>query len=121
MTIRKEIQQIEALTLANKSPSHLQHLEQTTIFQQNEIKRLSQTMRFLPHFEKSKNLYNLKLPYICLFKSGKAQNRNQLVFFILRKKIVRLQFNFPHFEMSPEHLKNRYGVQFQNVENLKEE
>lgn len=37
-------QQIEALTLLNKSPSHLNHLQQTIISQQNKIKRLRQTI-----------------------------------------------------------------------------
>lgn len=37
-------QQIKALTLANQSPNHLQHLEQTISNQQEEIKKLSQTV-----------------------------------------------------------------------------
>jgi transposase len=47
-------QQIEALTLANQSPNHFQHLERTISNQQEEIKRLSQTVD-----NKSKELFEL--------------------------------------------------------------
>jgi transposase len=37
-------QQIESLTLANQSPNHLQHLEQTIAHQKYEIRRLTETI-----------------------------------------------------------------------------
>jgi transposase len=47
-------QQIESLTLANKSPNHLNHLEQTIKTQRREIKRLSVTIA-----NKSKELFEV--------------------------------------------------------------
>lgn len=47
-------QQIEALTLAQKSPSHNSHLQQTILAQQSEIKRLSETID-----NKSKGIFKL--------------------------------------------------------------
>lgn len=37
-------QQVESLTLANQSPKHLQHLEQTVAHQKYEIRRLTETI-----------------------------------------------------------------------------
>ena len=37
-------QQIESLTLANQSPNHLQHLQQTIAHQKYEIRRLTETV-----------------------------------------------------------------------------
>ncbi len=47
-------QQIESLTLANQSPIHFQHLEQTISNQQTEIQHLSETIE-----NKSKELFKL--------------------------------------------------------------
>jgi hypothetical protein len=47
-------QQIEPFTLANQSPSHLQHLEQTSIAERQEIQRLSTTID-----NKSKKLFEV--------------------------------------------------------------
>ena len=47
-------QQIESLTLANQSPNHLKHLEQTISNQHQEIQRLSETID-----NKSKELFKL--------------------------------------------------------------
>ena len=47
-------QQIESLTLANQSPNHLQHLEQTITHQKYEIRRLTETIE-----NKSKEVFKL--------------------------------------------------------------
>ena len=47
-------QQIESLTLANQSPNHLRHLQQTISSQKSEIRRLTETIE-----NKSKELFKL--------------------------------------------------------------
>ena len=47
-------QQIESLTLANQSPKHLQHLEQTIAHQKSEIRRLTETIE-----NKTKEIFKL--------------------------------------------------------------
>ena len=47
-------QQIESLTLANHSPNHLQHLQQTISFQKSEIRHLTETIE-----NKSKEFFKL--------------------------------------------------------------